>query len=564
MHSTKYKFLAIATFFLLFQPKMAFQVYCQTSASKTPTRLEAVQIFTDKVLDHGMDNYREQPTPLFVDGLRVDDLSPVQWLHKGENWIPSNLANQQNLFRTFVGLSALTGDQKYRNAAVEAVEYGFNHFRHKNGLMYWGGHRFFDLASGRFVGEGYRHEFKFTLPFYEFLREVNPEATDHFIRALWNAHILDWKKLDMNRHGAYEDEMGNLWTHDFEQSPAFFEGKGLTFINAGTDLIYAGFMLYQYTGEKGALDWSKRLAYQYVHARHPKTGLGVYQYSKPIRERQPPAEGPLPTTSDYGDRAENQFGSRFGEVALEGYMLRSPAAIYGHNAIIQLQMAEQLSDEGRDLLKWTIDGLTAWLRYGYDAENNTARALWADGTDITGYVIERDGYYGKKGDIFEAVPMPSIILWSTALAYRMSGDKTLWKSLRFMMQGFDLGDPGKKPGRKAALNLAHLQSDPLLLYAVLELCRLNKGEEYKELAIRLGENILRDRFHKGFFMPGKDHVYASVNAVEPLALLALEAMLQGKEHLVPKYNSGKGYFHGPHDHFGRSTDQNVFWDAKKE
>jgi pectate lyase len=527
-------------------------------------RLEAVQKFAEQVLLHARDNYRDEPTPLFADGLRLSDRTAVQWLHKGENWIPSNLANQQNLFRTFVGLSALTGDEKYRHAAKAAVDYGFNHFRHKNGLMYWGGHRFFDLSGGKFVGEGYRHEFKFTLPYYEFLREVNQEATDDFIRALWNAHILDWKNLDMNRHGAYEDEMGNLWDNVFEQSPPFFEGKGLTFINAGTDLIYAGLILYQFTGDKGALDWSKRLAYQYVQARHPKTGLGVYQYSKPIRERQPPAEGPLPTTSNYGDRAENQFGARFGEVALEGYMLRSPASIYGHNAIIQLQMSEKLGDEGKELLSWTIDGLKAWLRYGYDPENNTARALWANGTDMTGYVIERDGYYGKAGTVFKADPLPPIILWSSALAYCISGDKEIWKSLRSMMQGFDLGDPGKKPGKKASLNLAHLQSDPLLLFAVLELCRLDKGDGYKALAIRLGDNILQDRFHDGFFIPGKDHIYASVNAIEPLALLALEALLQGKEHLVPQYNSGKGYFHGPHDHYGRTTDQRVFWDAKKE
>lgn len=40
------------------------------------------------------------------------------------------------------------------------------------------------------------------------------------------------------------------------------------------------------------------------------------------------------------------------------------------------------------------------------------------------------------------------------------------------------------------------------------------------------------------------HVNAKIDAVEPLALLALEAAVRGTPELVPRWNSGDGYIHG--------------------
>ncbi|EON75695.1 Exopolygalacturonate lyase [Lunatimonas lonarensis] len=544
-----------------------FGLKLQASKERKPRgysseRIAAVQRFAETVLAHASDRFRDQESPLLVDGLSVSDYAPVEWVHEGERWIPSNLANQQNFFRTLVGLSRITGDDRYRQSAINAISYGFKHQQHENGLMYWGGHRFFDLASGRFVGEGYRHEFKFTLPYYELMWEVDPEATTKFIRAFWNAHILDWQTLDMNRHGEYETTMGKLWDHVPMDSPPFFEGDGLTFINAGTDLIYAGFELYQLNGEEGAFQWANHLAKRYVEARHPQTNLGVYQYSKPIRKNNPPASGPLPTTSNYGDRAENQFSADFGEVAKEGYLLRSPGSIYGHNAIIQLQMAERLKDRGTQLLDWTLAGMKAWAEYGYDPVRNHAKPIWADGTDLSGYVIKRDGYYGKAGTTFRSSEVPSILFWSYALAYRLTSDEDVWETLRQMAKGFDLGDLGAPDGKRS-LHLETSQSDPLVLFGVLELCKYSSDLGLRKLAEQLGDNIVRNRFHNGLFIPSSDHLYGSINAIEPLALLTLEAMLRNKPEWVPAYNGGSGYFHGPHDGLGRTTDQAVFWNAKK-
>lgn len=526
-------------------------------------RIEAVRTFADNVLEHARDDYRDAPTPLLVDGLNVDTLEPVRWVYEGQTWIPSNLASHQNLLRTLVALSDLTGDSKYREAALDIVACGFRLLQHETGLLDWGGHRFFDLASGEAVGEGYRHEMKHHYPFYELMWEVDPAATKRFIEAFWNAHVLDWRTLDMNRHGSYDLEMGDLWESTFEGAEPFFEGIGLTFINCGSDLIYAAAIDYLFTGDEGALTWSKRLAEQYVKARHPETGLGAYQFTKPARRDELPEEGPLPTGSNYGDRAENQFGPEFGEVAREGWMLRSPGSIYGISAVMQMQLSERLGDDGREFLDWTTDGLRAWAKYGYDAERNLARPLWADGTDLTGYKLVRDGYYGKKGRVLEAETPPGTLLWSYAMGHRLSGDDTLWDTARAMARGRGLGEIGAKPGVGVEVDPTTREADPLILFALLEICRISDDPGYRALAARVGDNIVEQRFHHGFFLPDARHVNARVNAIEPLALLALEATLRGEPHLVPRYCGGNSYFTGPHDGIGRTSDGPVIWDVRR-
>ena len=220
--------------------------------------LKVVREFGDEVLAKGRDRYGKKHTPLFVDGLNINTLEPVRWEFWNNRWIISNQASQQNLFRTLTALSNLTGDPKYKNAAKEAIDYMFKNHRSANGLLYWGGHTFIDLASDtRAYGfDANSHELKNHFPFYDLMWEVDPAATKLYLQAVWNAHIIDWSTLDMNRHGSWSKPMGRLWRHTFTDPEPFFEGDGLTFINAGTDLIYAAAMLYHYTGDTAALTWT--------------------------------------------------------------------------------------------------------------------------------------------------------------------------------------------------------------------------------------------------------------------------------------------------------------------
>jgi pectate lyase len=531
-------------------------------------RIAAVRIFADNVLEKGMDRWSGQDTPLLVDGINIDTEEPVEWVYEGEHYIIHNLANQQILFRTLAGLSKLTGEDKYSKASKESIRYHFDHLLSECGLLRWGGHQIIDLRTMEPTRiDANSHEFKNHFPFYELMWEVDSIATTNFLRALWNAHILDWSRLGMSRHGTYGLEMGDLWKNEFIQPEPYFEGAGLTFINAGSDLIYAGGMLYLLNGDEGALRWSKLLADQYVRARHPRTGLGAYQYSKPLRRNQPPAEGPLngrQTWGDYGDRAENQFGNDFPGMAREGWVLFSGEGVYTRPTLIQLELAERLGDNGQVFIDATVEGLKAYARHAYNPDENNFKPMWADGTDLTDYAFPRTGYYGPKGRVLKPSKADELYLFSFSRAYRLSKDEYLWEVLRSMFIGLELGDPGEKPGMEADLNMQTGNSNPYAIFSLLELNRTIDNGNFLKLAEVIGDNILDRSFHHGFFLPDKNYINANFNSLEPLALLSLEAAIRGRSELVPVYSGGRGYIHGQFEGMGRTYDSHAIWSKKRD
>jgi pectate lyase len=249
--------------------------------------LAAVREFADNVLKYGRDTYGPKHTPLFVDGLNIHTREPVKWIAPtGEEWILSNLASQQNLFRTLDGLTTITGDPKYRRAVVEAIKYAFANLRSPDGLLYWGADTAYDAKADTVVwGIGRRHCLKSHYPYYEMMWKVNPEATKQFIEAFWSAHILDWANLDMDRIAYFDVGSGEPWKHEYKGGPVFFKSKvswAHSFITTGSDLFCAAAVLTNLSGEKEPLVWGKRLAHRYVETRHPKTGISA-TYTTMIR-----------------------------------------------------------------------------------------------------------------------------------------------------------------------------------------------------------------------------------------------------------------------------------------
>ncbi|MFW6437961.1 MAG: pectate lyase, partial [Armatimonadota bacterium] len=190
------------------------------------------------------------------------------------------------------------------------------------------------------------------------------------------------------------------------------------------------------------------------------------------------------------------------------------------------QLAEKLGAEGEDFLSWTVDGLRAWAEHAYDAESNLYRPMWADGTDLTGYAIPRTGYFGPEGRVFEQEEPSPLLLWSYALGHRLSDDPLLWDTARAMARGHDLGDIGTAPGEDVDPDLETDCANPSALFALLEIMRASDHEAYRALAERVGDNIIDERFDPD--------LRVNVTSIEPLALLALEAALQGRAEDVPE------------------------------
>ncbi|MBC8467887.1 MAG: ankyrin repeat domain-containing protein [Planctomycetes bacterium] len=532
-------------------------------ANGTTKYLDAVREFADNVLKYGWDTYGPKHTPLFVDGLNVNTHEPVKWRYKGQVWILSNLASQQNLFRTLDGLTTITSDPKYRQAAVEAIKYAFENLRSSNGLLHWGGHVAYDAQTDEICRGQYVHELKHNYPYYELMWQVDSKATKQFIESFWSAHIMDWSSLAMNRHGGMQQRSDNTWNHEYEGGPVFFESTGLSFLNTGSDLFYAGAMLYNLSGQDEPLVWSKRLAYRYVEARDPKTGIAGTKYTR------------LRT-----DRAESQFGDDFqGHLVLEGTLWpphpQLPGELFrqlprhilfesiARPKICQLLIGERLGSGGREFTQWALEELTACGKVAYRKKDNSFIPMLTDGTSLEGYVYTKGGYFGPKGTVVEPIPAGPLTFWAYTLTYRVTGEEFLWEMTRSIARGNNLGDIGRTPMDEPKLEIGTDCSSPHTLLGFLELHRKSKKKAFLEMASRIGDNILANRCHKGFFVPSKEHLYTKFDYVEPLVLLHLDRAVNARSSLPPQVWPSRSFFACPYDAHEGGEDTVVIYTRTK-
>lgn len=500
--------------------------------------------YLETVLDVGR-NVDGTPYPiLFVDGINRTTREPVRWLQSGSVWAPANLASQQMLMRTLDAYSDVSGDKKYENIAKEQYQFYFDNLCDKNGLLYWGGHQWVDKYSGEIVGEQPMHEFKAHYPYYKLMFETDFEATKKFIEAHWNAHISDWSNLSFNRHGIYNNEMGELWDSEYVKPEPFYESdeKNLSFITAGSDLIYSAMMLYKETGDERPRMWAKRLFKQYMDCRDPVTKLGAYQFSQLNK-----AAG--------GDRTQAQYGPEFGESAYEGKIVQGGTAnnTYGPAMLTFMYVSEMSGD--KEILNDTLDCLRAWATYVYNPETNLCEPMFSDGTSLLGFVTQRDGFQGSKGKVWDYYSPNTRVVLSFCTGSRLSnGDAKIWEATRGLMRGFGLGDIGTAPGQNIAVDLNTKVDDPILAMAAVELYKFTRSPQYLSIAERICENIINYRFKDGLFSSSHSKENVKLSAIEPLALIAVEAARQGKFDAVDYLCIGEGYIHGPYDGFGRSYD----------
>lgn len=528
---------------------LSLMFFYNTALADSSQRLAAVKNFADTVLNKAGDNYHgNSPTPLLASGVDPRTGEQLEWVFPdGHTAVLSNFSAQQNLMRVLVGLTQLTGDNTYQARAEAITRYYFTHYQDKSGLLIWGGHRFVDLKTSKPEGPSEKefvHELKNAYPYYELLFSVDKAATVRFIHGFWNAHVYNWQVMETSRHGEYGKKMGKLWANKFTQQPPFFATKGLSFLDAGNDLIYSGGMLSVYNNEADARVWALRLAEQYVLPRDKQTGLGVYQFTQALKRDSTTDD--KDTHSKYGDRALRQFGPELGDAALEGNMLLKSrtTTIYSKNALMQLDLANRLGDDGLMLKKWTLDGLKAFAHYAYDESNNTFRPMLANGHDLSNYVLVRDGYYGKKGTELKPYKAGSEFLLSYARAYAFEQDNSLWAVVRGIAKAQGLGDIGERQGKNAKLNQSTRNHDPYVIFALIDLYHATNQKGFLDLAQKVADNVVKNNQLNGFFVDNPDVRYANVDNIAPYAILALEAVTQNKPQAVPVFINGTGFTEG--------------------
>jgi pectate lyase len=520
--------------------------------------LDAVRTFADNVLKYGRDTYGPKHTPLFVDGLNIHTREPVKWIApNGDRWILSNLASQQNLLRTLDGLTKVTGDPKYKQAAMDAIEYAFENLRSPNGLLQWGGHQAYDVGAGRPCGRTV-HEMKGFYPYYELMWEVDPDATERFIEAFWSGHILDWSTLDMDRH-CYNlsDPLNKPWDYHYEGGAVFFQGKGLSGHTTGSDLYYAAAFLTKFTGNKKPLVWGKRLAHRFLETRDSRTGISYPVFTvwgMPTKSNDKVLKELV--SAAYVFPYQGRVNKALWECCC-GYDMPTPGTVVNvvtAHWICQLILADLLGSEGQEFTQWALEELTAWGKVSYRKRDNVLIPMRFDGTSLEGYVCKQDGPLGFKGTSLEPLPAGTTELWAYALAYCFTGDQLMWDMTRSIALGNDYGDIGTSPGHEPRLNFQTAVSDPYAVNVFLHLYNKTGKRDFLKMARRVGDNVLIQRFHKGFFVPDSQHTFTKLDAIDPLALLHLHSAWTGNAHvLIPKVWPARPFFDAAY----RSKDQIV-------
>jgi len=499
--------------------------------------LVAVRAFADTVLADGRDEYGPRKTPLFVDGLQVESLEPVRWQKNGEVWVLSNFASQQPLLRLLDGLTALTGESRYRAAAEDATRYALNHLQSPNGLLYWGGHLAWDLDADKPVGQGTdTHELKTHQPYFELMWRVDAQATKRLMETIWAGHILDWSLLDYNRHAGAKKQVRPQWDHAFRDDievPFPAKGGNLSFANVTPPLLRSGTVLAVLGRDDDALVWTRRLIHRWQEGKDPDTGLCGGQLSYRAQDRAQEALGHVHPTIN-----EAKIVASYHQISR-----------YHHIPLAQMQAGEALiaaggglAGVGREFIRWASEDLKIYADRSYDPQSHMFVALMTDGTPIR-WQESKTGYYVPES--FAPVKPDGLLLWSYATAWRMTSDDDHWRMARAVAESLDLGDLGDSRGPRS-LRLGTAADSWSVIYALLELHRATGDRAFLTLACRVGDNLLQMQTKTGLF-PRLNRKFARTGDEAPLALLHLAAALAGKPSVLPTPILDSRFFHCEYD-----------------
>ena len=158
--------------------------------------------YADAMLQKGRDVHGPRQTGLFLDLLDRQSLSPLLTLppapagiSPGNRWVDgANLQNHENLLRLLYFLSELSGEERYAQAADNALKgMLLNTPSPVTGLLPWGEHMSWDVTADNAVSDSARrlHEFSRPWMLWERCFALAPEQSRQLARGLWQFHVVD-------------------------------------------------------------------------------------------------------------------------------------------------------------------------------------------------------------------------------------------------------------------------------------------------------------------------------------------------------------------------------------
>ena len=176
--------------------------------------------YANAMLEHGRDTYGPQKTGLFLSALDRKTLGPLKVRppapagiregdrpgEPGQPLVGANPQLDQNLLRLLYFLKGLSGEDRYPQAADDALKWFLENTQSPNtGFFPWGEHLSWNVMTDK-IASGHQepvHEFARPWPLWEKCFELAPEASKRFALGLWNRQIADHNTGAFNRHANF-------------------------------------------------------------------------------------------------------------------------------------------------------------------------------------------------------------------------------------------------------------------------------------------------------------------------------------------------------------------------
>ena len=184
-------------------------------ANKSEGRYRSyVQTTLDTLIEHGRDRYGDAHSPLFAAILDPETLTcpedpgpcPILPIRldagrpKRRAAAGANQFYDQATFLCLDWMSRLTGDPKYREAAMAALRFQLNVAVDSKGFPAWGGHCNWNFYTDSIDADGEHHELWYWPMAWYLLWAADQEKTRAYADRIWKWHIVDKTTGETNRH----------------------------------------------------------------------------------------------------------------------------------------------------------------------------------------------------------------------------------------------------------------------------------------------------------------------------------------------------------------------------
>lgn len=569
-----------------FADKISREAMVGEAIDRTPSsRLEALTKHADNVLLYGRNVEGSLYPQLFVDGMDPVTKEHTIWNKFTPNkmYYTSNLYGQTLLLKMLEGMTWITGEEKYQDAAYEQIQFRYDtpELLDKNGLFYAGPHTLVDVKEGRMAL--LQHETKEDQLPVELYNRVDPEGFKRFVTAYWNSHIYDTSCLDMNRHGEFDKDManGDFWSSDYTNPSPWYLTESAGFFITAMDMIDAAYYLTEVTGDPIYQTWGERLLDKYLYTTDPNTGFFNTQIGLMYSDNDDYTDRWLHSFhgADFVDNAGTDYKTLTEDdylLANEGMQITRTKLRYMTGAVIQ-NFVHYYETTGQQKLYDLIKNyMLGFVRYAYDAGTHSMKTpILTNGTDLNPgegngpiLVAPRAGYFGKEGSVQaenEAIQKQSLVgLIETAhlLKNEDAAERAeIWEAARTFARFEGLGDIGTALGENVNVNLQTDAADIYTTIAAITLYKYTGNQQYYNLAVKMADNIIKAYFDEeaGLFISNKKAPYAQFGNTEMYAVYCVEAMTRG---LLDQINLDYSLasIEMPHDGMGTEVnDGDVFY-----